>query len=260
MAYAYKEYYLDDVMSNMGSMMDYAVNVCGEEPEMFYARFLASGIDTQISNGNPRYLAGMSGIDLALETSSRTGYCLPYKESMINMGSPEYWAGSTMAYIQWYLNIDFKTLNSRGFHFIDLYEKYSTLHEADITKSVALAVELLNKNKEQNRMKYLRKRASLTQEDLSARTGINIRTIRAYEQGQLNPEKASARNIIDISKEIGCSPEDLLPLKETKESMSEGYKAYRKIRTLAESGAFPEMSLEEINKEIANARKGNDNA
>ena len=44
------------------------------------------------------------------------------------------------------------------------------------------------------------------------------------------------------------------------ESLSEGYKAYRKIRALAESGAFPEMSLEEINKEIANARKGNDNA
>lgn len=259
MVYAYKEYYLDDVMSNMGSMMDYAVNVCGEEPEMFYARFLASGIDTQISNGNPRYLAGMSGIDLALETASRTGYCLPYKESIINMGSPEYWAGSTMAYIQWYLNISFKALNNRGFHFKDLYEKYPTLHEADITKSLYYAVELMNRNKE-NRLKHLRKRASLTQKELSDITRINIRTIRAYEQGQLSLDKASARSILDICKVIGCTPEDLLPLKDTKESMSEGYKAYRKIRALAESGAFPEMSLEEINKEIANARKGNDNA
>ena len=214
MVYAYKEYYLDDVMSNMGSMMDYAVNVCGEDPEMFYARFLASGIDTQIANGNPRYLAGMSGIDLALETASRTGYCLPYKESMVNMGSPEYWAGSTIAYIQWYLNISFKALNNRGFHFKDLYEKYPTLHESDITKSLSFAVDLMNRNNE-NRLKHLRKRASLTQKELSDITGINIRTIRAYEQGQLNLNNASARSILDICKVIGCTPEDLLPLKET---------------------------------------------
>ena len=90
MVYAYKEYYLDDVMSNMGSMMDYAVNVCGEDPEMFYARFLASGIDTQIANGNPRYLSGMSGIDYALKVSTLTGDSLPCKDCMINMGSPQH--------------------------------------------------------------------------------------------------------------------------------------------------------------------------
>ncbi|MBR4980065.1 MAG: helix-turn-helix transcriptional regulator [Bacteroidales bacterium] len=216
MVYAYKEYYLDDVMSNMGSMMDYAVNVCGEKPEMFYARFLASGIDTQISNGNPRYLAGMSGIDLALKVASLTGDSLPCKECMINMGSPEYWAGSTMAYIQWYLNISFKALNNRGFHFKDLYEKYPTLHEADVTKSLSFAVDLMNRNNE-NRLKHLRKRASLTQKELSDITGINIRTIRAYEQGQLNLNNASARSILDICKVIGCTPEDLLPLKKIKE-------------------------------------------
>lgn len=215
MVYAYKDYYLDDVMSNMGSMMDYAVNVCGEEPELFYARFLASGIDTQIVNGNPRYLAGMSGIDLALKVVSLTGDSLPCKECMINMGSPEYWFGSTMAYIQWYLNVSFKTLNDRGFHFKNLYEKYLTLHEADITKSLYYAVDLMNRNKE-NRLKHLRKRASLTQKELSDITGINIRTIRAYEQGQLSLDKASARSILDICKVIGCSPEDLLPLKKFK--------------------------------------------
>lgn len=33
-----------------------------------------------------------------------------------------------------------------------------------------------------------------------------------------------------------------------------GYQSFRKLRALAESGAFPEMSLEEINEEIKQSR------
>lgn len=36
---------------------------------------------------------------------------------------------------------------------------------------------------------------------------------------------------------------------------SEGLKAYRKLRALAESGTFPELSLDEINDEIREVRK-----
>lgn len=36
---------------------------------------------------------------------------------------------------------------------------------------------------------------------------------------------------------------------------SEGLKAYRKLRALAESGVFPELSLDEINDEIREVRK-----
>ena len=35
---------------------------------------------------------------------------------------------------------------------------------------------------------------------------------------------------------------------------NEGLKAFRKIRAWADSGAFPEMTLEEINEEIRKAR------
>lgn len=37
---------------------------------------------------------------------------------------------------------------------------------------------------------------------------------------------------------------------------SEGQKAFRAIRTLAEAGRLPEMTLEEINEEINLARRG----
>ena len=37
---------------------------------------------------------------------------------------------------------------------------------------------------------------------------------------------------------------------------SEGLKAFRTIRAMAEAGAFPEMTLDEINEEIRLAREG----
>lgn len=36
---------------------------------------------------------------------------------------------------------------------------------------------------------------------------------------------------------------------------SEGLKAFRALRTMAEAGAFPELTLDEINDEISNARR-----
>ncbi|MGM9740307.1 MAG: type II toxin-antitoxin system RelB/DinJ family antitoxin [Candidatus Cryptobacteroides sp.] len=40
------------------------------------------------------------------------------------------------------------------------------------------------------------------------------------------------------------------------DSRAEGINAFRQIRTLAESGALPDLSLDEINEEIALARDG----
>ncbi|MDO4826482.1 MAG: type II toxin-antitoxin system RelB/DinJ family antitoxin [Bacteroidia bacterium] len=37
---------------------------------------------------------------------------------------------------------------------------------------------------------------------------------------------------------------------------NEGLKAYRAIRAMAEAGAFPELTLDEINEEIREARRG----
>lgn len=40
------------------------------------------------------------------------------------------------------------------------------------------------------------------------------------------------------------------------ESTSDGLKAFKELRAMAESGRFPEMTLDEINDEIALARNG----
>lgn len=51
----------------------------------------------------------------------------------------------------------------------------------------------------------------------------------------------------------GRIPFDILSNKAA--AASEGQKSFRAIRTLAESGGFPEMTLEEINQEINLARE-----
>ena len=60
----------------LGSMLDYAVNSCGEDLRLFYARFLSSGVAAQIERGNPRYLCGLSGVELAMTAAVRSGTTL----------------------------------------------------------------------------------------------------------------------------------------------------------------------------------------
>ena len=211
MIHAYSESYLSDVMDGLGSMLDYAVNSCGEELRLFYARFLSSGVAAQIERGNPRYLCGLSGVELAMAVADRTGSPLAEARPLIDMGSPEYWTGWTLAYVQWYLGLDFKVLQSAGIDAENLCRKYPVLHEADLTKAVHYAQKAIERYRSQhNPLKEHRKLARLTQRELAARSGTTLRSIRAYEQAQLGLSNASAESIVRLSRVLGCTPSDLL--------------------------------------------------
>ena len=125
---AYNICYLEDAMASVGAMLDYAVNSCGESLALFYARFLGSGIAREIFLSNPKYIAGMSGTELAMEVARRTGDELPPNSALIDIGSPEYWTGWTLAYLSWHLNVDFGVLQSRGVDIKTLYDRYPSLH------------------------------------------------------------------------------------------------------------------------------------
>lgn len=203
MIHAYDKSYLGDVMSNMGAMLDYAVGLCGENLELFWARFLISGVAEQFSRRNPRYLCGLSGTELALAVARKTGSPLPDKDPLIDIGSREYWTGWTLAYLQWYLNMPFEEMQQKGLGARELYEVYSPLHEADLMRSVSFAETRLKENSCKNNLKTLRKNAGLTQKQLSDATGISLRAVRAYEQGQLSLAKASAESIRNLNSVLG---------------------------------------------------------
>ena len=207
MIHAYDIAYLDDAMACIGAMLDYAVGACGEPLDLFWDRFLASGVASSLSKANPKYLAGMSGVELARIVSERSGGALPEKEPFIDLGSPEYWTGWTMAYIVWYLNIDYQTLASKGIKIKDLYVRYSTLHEADLSKAILFVQGRLLKD---NPLKRIRESAGLTQTQLAALSGNSLRSIRGYEQGQRSLKNASAESVLGLCRALGCRAETLL--------------------------------------------------
>ena len=62
---AYNESYLDDAMQNLGDMVEYAVCDCGYDPDEFFGWFISSGVASKFEKGNPKFITGMSGFELA---------------------------------------------------------------------------------------------------------------------------------------------------------------------------------------------------
>ena len=52
-------------------MVEYAVLDLGFDPDEFFGYFISSGIAEMFGGGNPKYIVGMSGVELA-ETVLRT--------------------------------------------------------------------------------------------------------------------------------------------------------------------------------------------
>ena len=71
---AYREMYLKDAMETFGEAMDYAVKVCGLDMDQFSGLFAGSRIAGQFEKGNPKYVSGMSGTELAREVLWETNY------------------------------------------------------------------------------------------------------------------------------------------------------------------------------------------
>ena len=207
MIHAYDRLYLDDVMTNLGVMMDYGVNSLGFRPCEILSKFISSGVAAQIEKGHPRYLSGFSGIELACLATGLSG-----SESGLVYPGPEYWAGWAIAYLQWESGYSFSTLEMYGFGIEDVISMYNPYHEADISKfyDEALARIRQKQSCETSRLKLLRKAARLSQEALAQKIGVPVRTIRSYEQNSRSITKAESGILYKISRALGCPIESLL--------------------------------------------------
>lgn len=209
---AYEETYLNDAMNNLGDMFDYAICDLGYDPEIFFSQFLISGIAGYFEKGNPKYIAGLSGIELADEVIYRTEGKRPNAESSeVIDKSPEYWSGWILAYYQWYTAYSFSYLNKRGLSISRILSLYSTLHEADLSKFVSVADGIIEKSKDDDvsNLKKIRQAKGITQKELAELSGVSLRMIQLYEQKQQDIRKAEAMAIISLSKVLGCNPDDL---------------------------------------------------
>lgn len=210
--HAYNEMYLVDAMQNLADMIDYAVCDLGFKPDEFFGWFITSGIASRFEKGNPKYVGGMSGYELADAVLRATNVSYEKKEpSYSDFKDKEYWAGWMLAYYQWETNQRFKDMVRNGLTLSTVISMY-IFHEADESKFVTCANEIIerNKNNRNSRLKEIRKARGFTQQQLSDASGVSLRMIQLYEQKQNDIGKAQVNTVINLAKSLGCDVEDLI--------------------------------------------------
>lgn len=212
MTNAYSELYLDDAMNNLGDMVEYAVCDLGFDPDEFFGWFISSGIASKFEKGNPKFIAGMSGYELAETVLDATNVAYERKEpSYSDFKGREFWAGWVLAYYQWKTNRRFEDIVKDGLSLSTVFSMY-ILHEADVSKFVESANEIITRNKSNkpSRLHEIRKSRGFTQQQLSDASGVTLRMIQLYEQKQNNISKAQVKIVISLAKALGCDVEDLI--------------------------------------------------
>ena len=210
MIHAYDELYLDLAQRNLGDAFDFALVTLGIDIKLFNNIFSSSWVTKQFSQGNPKFVAGMNGCELARYILDESG--LEYtdaEDAMYLDKSPEYWAGWTLAYYQWESGKPFGEILSKVplSSLLDMYEVY---HQMDISRSV----EYLDTHTQMmySRLRTYRTLIGLSQSALSKSSGVALRQIQLFEQGERDINKTSAHTLFQLSKTLGCDMQDLLEI------------------------------------------------
>jgi DNA-binding Xre family transcriptional regulator len=215
---AYRESYLNNASTVLGVMMDYAVNDCGYNGDEFLTMFTTSGLARQFEHGNPRIIAGKSGVELAGDVLEKvTASVSKAKPSFRESRTPEYWAGWVLAHFQWYTALSFAAIE-RALPYSDVIKMYPTLHEADISKFLSTALELYHKRMPQTNLKRRRELMGYSQSELMRESGVSLRSIQMYEQRNKDINKALAFTLAKLARTLGCSVEDLLEPEDEKDT------------------------------------------
>ena len=208
--HAYQEMYLSKAQVSLGDAFDYAINTCKIPGEDFIRFFTASSVSKRMENGEPAFLAGKSGIEIAVDVVLETTGKQLDREPQEHMGrSREYWIGWAVCYYQWYSARSFSDI-FKVLSFEDLQNMYYTLHEADITKFADIVDDKMRDHFKETNLKRIRTIYGCTQAELSERSGVSLRSIQMYEQRNKDINKASVEALYRISKVLGCTIEDLL--------------------------------------------------
>ena len=206
--HAYSQLYLSKASRAVGNMLHDAVIEFGMDGEDFLKRFIQSDVAEEIESGNPKYIAGKSGLELFLEVMEKTtGKAYDTKLIESYERSPVYWVGWMLTHYQWHSGRTFKSILDTV-PYNELLGLYGTLHEADIEKSY----EVLDAHfeKSESKLKTARRHCGLTQEELAHESGVSLNTIRAYERKSKDINKAQIDIVLRLAKALRCDITELL--------------------------------------------------
>lgn len=207
---AYDKVYLEDAMRNLGEAFDYVSSHLKITLDEFFDLFVASGIAEQFGRGVPKFVSGLSGIELAMEVLTKAGKDLTFPESDVKYSfSSEYWCGWILAYYQWHSGRTFKNI-SKYLSMEDVEKLYPTLHEAAEEKFVDTVNSMIRRQNPPTQLQALRKSIGYSQKMLSEKSGVSLRMIQQYEQRAKNINNATGANLVALANTLGCGVEDLL--------------------------------------------------
>lgn len=208
MMHAYDENLLYKAQITLANMLDAAVNTYGYDINVFYLLFLNSDYCRKFERGESSVVAGMSGTEIAYYVIADNDEIDMKDYTFRIQRSVEYWIGWSLGFYQWYSGRRFKEINEIADMEIlkSLYPKY---HEMDIMHFVDFLDEK-SKGHDIQRLKRLRMYAGLSQKELADSSGIPLRTIQQYEQGQKDLSHARADSVIRLARALYCEVEDLI--------------------------------------------------
>lgn len=238
MTHAYDEILLDRASDTLGRMLDYSAYSLHYDAGAMMDLFIASGAAALFERGDIRTITGMSGVELAYEVMERSGIAFQRAQPRHTKGlSPEYWCGHALARIQWTTGLTFHQILSsfppaafissygnKRFAFLDALpldisaeERSSKIRsfgrqfsdDAVSTFVSAFTVSRMDTGDGKGAvspLKMMRIKNGLSQSGLAKASGIPVRTIQQYEQGQKDLSKARAEYLIALSRALSCDP------------------------------------------------------
>lgn len=209
---AYSDVYLDNAQVILGHSVDFAVMSLNIEPNVYGDAFMISKSATQFAKGNPRYVSGINGCELARLVLTETN--VPFtdtEDAMFLDKSPEYWAGWALAYYQWHTSKTFTEILS-AVPLSEMIKMYSVYHEMDIDKLVDHINELIKKANPSTKLRAKRLNCGMSQSELAGDSGVSLRQIQLFEQRQRDINNSSALTLLKLSRSLHCSIEELLEL------------------------------------------------
>lgn len=209
---AYDKAYLADALEVLAEAFDFAAREERLGVQRFFDLFVQTGIAEAFGGGSPRYVAGISGVELALLVCERAGIPFVPDRDALHAPldrSPEYWCGWIIAYVQWRSGRSFASLQETV-KVKELVRLYDPLHEASEDRA-ADEIELFIERKAlPTRLQTIRKARGMTQERLAKASGLSLRAIQQYEQRVKDINGSRARKLYSLARALGCTMEDLL--------------------------------------------------
>ena len=207
---AYDKLYLENAMRVLARMYDFAVYDLKFSMEEFTDFFIITGVADRFGKGDITLTVGKSGVEVAYEILRLSGLAGKMAKPVFSMErTPEYWTGWALAYYQWKSARSFRDiLDTVGIsEILGMYDPY---HEMDISAFADRMEELYISRHPENRLRVQRIRMGYSQSALADMTGIPLRTIQQYEQGQKDINKANVSYLVNLSSVLLCDIRDLL--------------------------------------------------